>query len=116
MLAAAPAFLGKWTYEMPNQDLLAKVFVDDRLLLGFCNESLLHAFHTTEFWDTHHGFSTRAKTTAVGTNDPQHSLWWMDGYEVKRIAPLCILEPRFLLRKCELPNFLSPCCSNVSSH
>ena len=107
MLAAA-AFLGKWTSEMPNQDLLAKVFVDDRLLLGFCNESLIHAFHTTEFWDTHHGFSTHAKTTAFGTNDPQHNLWWMDGYEVKRDCTVVYLGVPLPFEKMRAAKFFEP--------
>ena len=113
MLAAA-AFLGKWTNEMPNQNLLAKVFVDDRLLLGFCNESLLLAFHTTELWDTHHGFSTCAKTTAFGTSSPQDNLWWMNGFEVKRDNNIVYLGVPLPFQKMKVAKFFEPLLQQCS--
>ena len=90
MLAAA-AFLGMWTQEMPRELTLAKVFVDDRLLLGNDHLHLQHLFHATEFWDTHHCFSTKDKTVAFGNNNADDNLWWLDGMEVKRDSQVVYL-------------------------
>ena len=83
MLAAA-ALLGQWTLEIPSDNVFAKVFVDDRLLLSGCGESLLQAFHATELWDSRIGFRTRAKTRAFGNNCEDDNIWWMDATEVDR--------------------------------
>ena len=50
MLAAA-AMLGEWTKEIPHDHVLAKVFVDDRLMISNNSSELQEAFHTTQFWD-----------------------------------------------------------------
>ena len=63
MLAAA-AMLGEWTKEIPHDYILAKVFVDDRLMLSNCNSKLQEAFHATQFWDGALEFQTQAKTVA----------------------------------------------------
>ena len=83
MLAAA-ALLGQWTLQIPRQHLLAKVFVDDRLLLGENFEILLNAFHTTQFWDQDLGFRTQNKTVAFGNNHVDSNVWWLDATEVMR--------------------------------
>ena len=77
-MVAAATLLGKWTLELPDNNLFANVFVDDRLLLSHDNVAQLHAFHTTEFWDSQFQFRTQAKTVAFGNNKPQDDLWWTD--------------------------------------
>ena len=83
MLAAA-SLLGLWTAQLPREPTLARVFVDDRLLLSSDQAHLLECFHTTEFWDEQHGFLTHFKTVAFGNNHPNQNLCWTRGYEVKR--------------------------------
>ena len=86
MLAAA-SLLGLWTAQLPREPTLARVFVDDRLLLSSDHTHLLECFHVTEFWDEQHGFLTHFKTfktVAFGNNSSAQNLWWTRGYEVDR--------------------------------
>ena len=83
MLAAA-AMLGEWTKEIPHDHILAKVFVDDRLMLSSNNQKLQEAFHATQFWDGALESQTQAKTAAFGNNSEDDNLWWLDTHEVKR--------------------------------
>ena len=83
MLAAA-ALLGKWTKEILHDHVLAKVFVDARLMLSNDNSKLQEAFHATQFWNGAPEFQTQAKTVAFGTNAESENLWWLEAYKVKR--------------------------------
>ena len=83
MLAAA-ALLGEWAKEIPHDHVLAKVFVDDRLMPSNNNPNLQESFHATQFWDGALGFQTQAKSVAYGTNTEPENRWWLEAYEVKK--------------------------------
>ena len=70
MLAAA-ALLGQWAALIKSQDIITKVFVDDRMLLGQHMTKLQECFTTTQLWDEFAQFKTQAKTTAFGNNAEQ---------------------------------------------
>ena len=64
-MIAAATLLGKWTLELPRDNLFSKAFVDDRLLLSHDNEVLLQAFHATEFWDQRLQFKNTSKNHCI---------------------------------------------------
>ena len=107
-MIAAATLLGKWTLELPRDNLFSKVFVDDRLLLSHDNEVLLQAFHTTEFWDQRLQFKTRAKTIAFGNNMPQDDIWWTDATQVAREKLVVYLGIPLPLRGISSANFFEP--------
>ena len=107
-MIAAATLLGKWTLELPRHNLFAKVFVDDRLLLSHDNDVLLHAFHTTEFWDERLQFRTKAKTIAFGNNLPQDDLWWTDATQVARQKLVVYLGIPLPLRGISSADFYEP--------
>ena len=107
MLAAA-ALLGQWTREMPTEDIFYKVFVDDRLMISNCNQTLLEAFHATELWDERIGFRTRAKTCAFGNNSEDANIWWMDATEVERCKMVTYLGVPLPLRGISAQAFYEP--------
>ena len=107
MLAAA-ALLGQWTREMLREDIFHKVFVDDRLMLSNCNQTLLDAFHATELWDERIGFRTRAETCAFGNNTDHANLWWMDATEVERCKMVTYLGVPLPLRGISAQAFYEP--------
>ena len=107
MLAAA-ALLGQWTCDIPREDIFHKVFVDDRLMLSNCNQTLLNAFHATELWDERIGFRTRAKTCAFGNNAEDANLWWMDATEVERCKIVTYLGVPLPLRGISAQAFYEP--------
>ena len=114
MLAAA-ALLGQWTTEIPPHIALAKVFVDDRLLLSSNSADLLQAFHTTQIWDDSHGFRTQAKTVAFGNNLPDDNIWWMDATEVKRQKLVIYLGIPLPLKGISSQVFFEPILQKVAA-
>ena len=111
-MIAAATLLGKWTLELPRDNLFSKVFVDDRLLLSHDNEVLLQAFHTTEFWDQRLQFKARAKTIAFGNNMPQDDIWWTDATQVAREKLVVYLGIPLPLRGISSADFLSLLLTN----
>ena len=107
MLAAA-ALLGEWTREIPHDHILAKVFVDDRLMLSNDNSKLQEAFHATQFWDGTHEFQTQAKTVAFGTNPECENLWWLEAYEIKRQKQIEYLGVLLPLKGSSTSEFYKP--------
>ena len=107
MLAAA-ALLGEWTKEIPHDHVLAKVFVDDRLMLSNNNLKLQEAFHATQFWDGALKFQTQAKTVAFGTNAENANLWWLEAYEVKRQKQIEYLGVLLPLKGSSASEFYKP--------
>ena len=115
MLAAA-AMLGEWTREIPHDHVLAKVFVDDRLMMSSSNEKLQEAFIATQFWDNALDFRTQAKTVAFGTNHETDNLWWLDASEVQRQHQIEYLGVLLPLKNTSASTFYAPilqmlCCS-----
>ena len=107
MLAAA-AMLGEWTKEIPHDHILAKVFVDDRLMISNNSSELQEAFHTTQFWDGALEFKTQSKTVAFGTNPEVDNLWWLDAYEVKRQKQIEYLGVLLPLKNSSASDFYKP--------
>ena len=107
-MITAATLLGKWTLELPRDNLFSKVFVDDRLLLSHDNEVPLQAFHATEFWDQRLQFKTRAKTIAIGNNMPQDDLWWTDATQVAREKLVVYLFIPLPLRGISSADFYGP--------
>ena len=93
---------------MPTEDIFHKVFVDDRLMLSNCNQTLLEAFHATELWDERTGFRTRAKTCAFGNNSEDANLWWMDATEAERCKMVTYLGVPLPLRGISAQAFYEP--------
>ena len=113
MLAAAAMF-GEWTREIPHDHVLAKVFVDDRLMMSSSNEKLQEAFIATQFWDNALDFRTQAKTVAFGTNHETDNLWWLDASEVQRQHQIEYLGVLLPLKNTSASTFYAPilhkCC------
>ena len=107
MLAAA-AMLGEWTQEIPHDHILAKVFVDDRLMMSNNNQKLQEAFHATQFWDGALEFQTQAKTVAFGNNSDSDNLWWLDAHEVKRQKQIEYLGVLLPLKNSSASDFYKP--------
>ena len=107
MLAAA-TMLGAWANEMPHDEVFAKVFVHDRLMLSSNSQQLQQAFHTTQFWDGSFDFKTEAKTVAFGNNADIDNLWWLDGYEVKRQKQIEYLGVPLPLKNISASEFFKP--------
>ena len=107
MLAAA-TMLGAWANEMPHDEVFAKVFVDDRLMLGSNSQQLQQAFHTTQIWDSSFDFKTEAKSVAFGNNADIDNLWWLDGYEVKRQKQIEYLGVPLPLKNTSASEFFKP--------
>ena len=61
-MPAAAALLGEWTRGIPHHHLLAKVFVDGRLMLSNNNQKLPMP---AKFWDGALEFQSQAKTVAM---------------------------------------------------
>ena len=109
---AAASLLGAWTSEIPTDRILAKVFVDDRLLISQDNNQLQESFHATQIWDAHHGFKTQAKTIAFGNNPKDTNLWWLDGYEVSRQKEVAYLGIPLPLQGSSMSSFFAPILRN----
>ena len=107
MLAAA-TLLGEWTYEIPHDEVFAKVFVDDRLMLSSSSQQLQQAFFTTQIWDGSFDFKTEAKTVAFGNNAEADNLWWLDGFEVKRQKQVVYLGVPLPLKNISASDFFKP--------
>ena len=114
MLAAA-TMLGEWANEITHDNIFAKVFVDDRLMLSSSSQQLQQAFLTTQLWDGSFNFKTEAKTVAFGNNAEVENLWWLDGFEVKGQQQIGYLGFHSPLRTHLHPNFFSPSCTTVMS-